>query len=155
VMRGGEIAQVGPPLKVFDDPDNMFVAGFIGSPKINFIKATVIRVEKGKISVNLASYNNIKIEFTSKSNTLKIGDEVTVGLRPQHFSPKGGLTFKLMVELAEHLGSETFVYAGNATGELLTVATTNGRNLKIGQKFEAHFAPENALLFDAIGNRVR
>ncbi|MEO9167522.1 MAG: sn-glycerol-3-phosphate ABC transporter ATP-binding protein UgpC, partial [Aestuariivirga sp.] len=84
VMRGGEIAQVGPPLKVFDDPDNMFVAGFIGSPKINFIKAIVTNVAKGKISVSLPSYNNIKIEFASKSNTLKIGDEITVGLRPQH-----------------------------------------------------------------------
>ena len=95
----------------------MFVAGFIGSPKINFVKATVTRVGKGKITVSLTSYNKIKIDFTSKSNTLKIGDEVTVGLRPQHFSPKGGLTFKLTVELAEHLGSETFVYAGNGTGD--------------------------------------
>ncbi|MEO9168026.1 MAG: TOBE domain-containing protein, partial [Aestuariivirga sp.] len=112
-------------------------------------------VAKGKISVSLPSYNNIKIEFASKSNTLKIGDEITVGLRPQHFSTKGDLTFKLTVELAEHLGSETFVYAGNTTGELLTIATTNGRDLKIGQKFEAHFAPENALLFDANGNRIR
>ena len=155
VMRGGEIAQVGAPLKVFDDPDNMFVAGFIGSPKINFIKATVLKAEKGTISVSLTSYNNMKIEFASKSNSLKIGDEVTVGLRPQHFSPKGGLTFKLTVELAEHLGSETFVYASNATGELLTIATPTGRDLKIGQKFEAHFAPEKALLFDANGNRLR
>ena len=155
VMRGGEIAQVGPPLHVFDDPDNMFVAGFIGSPKINFVKAVVTQVAKGSISVTLPSYNNTKIQFASKSNTLKIGDEVTVGLRPQHFSDKGGLNFKLTVELAEHLGSETFVYAGNETGDLLTVATNNGRDLKIGQKFEAHFGAENALLFDAIGNRVR
>jgi lactose/L-arabinose transport system ATP-binding protein len=155
VMRGGEIAQVGPPLQVFDDPDNMFVAGFIGSPKINFVKALVTQVAKGNVSVNLPSYHNLKIQFDSKSNILKIGDEVTVGLRPQHFSAKGGLTFKLNVELAEHLGSETFVYASNGTGELLTVATHNGRDLKVGQKFEAYFTPENALLFNAMGNRVR
>ena len=155
VMKNGEIAQVGAPLQVFDDPDNMFVAGFIGSPKINFVKAVVSQVAKGNVSVTLPGYQNTKITFPAKTATLQKGDGVTVGLRPQHFSAKGSLAFKLNVELAEHLGSETFVYAGNGTGELLTVATNEGRDLKSGQKFEAHFDPKRALLFDANGKRVR
>ena len=155
VMRGGEIAQVGAPLAVFDDPDNMFVAGFIGSPKINFIKAVVAQVSKGSVSVSMPSYQSTTIAFPLKSATLQNGDEVTVGLRPQHFSIKGNLTFKLNIELTEHLGSETFLYASNEAGELLTVATNQGRALKPGQKFEAHFDPEKALLFAVGGQRLR
>ena len=155
VMREGKIAQAGPPLQVFDDPDNMFVAGFIGSPKINFVKGVVAAVSKGQASVILPSYDNAKISFPTTSTALERGAEVTVGLRPQHFADKGGIAFNLNVELTEHLGGESFVYAGNGTGELLTVATRTGRNLKSGQKFKAHFDPKKALLFDASGNRAR
>jgi lactose/L-arabinose transport system ATP-binding protein len=155
VMNHGVISQVGPPLEVYDDPDNMFVAGFIGSPKINFVKGTVSKVSKTAAVVALPAYGDMTITFPTKAAALSQGEAVTVGLRPQNFSEKGGLKFKLVVELVEHLGGESFVYAGNATGELITVATQAGRDLKAGQKFEAHFDPAKALLFDAAGKRVR
>ena len=155
VLREGVVAQVGSPLDVYDNPDNMFVAGFIGSPKINFLKAKVTSIAKSKIKVALASYRGAAIEFSVAKSELKLGDSVVVGLRPQHFGPKGALKFTLNVELVEHLGGESFVYAGNGTGELLTIATQSARGIKSGEKFAAHFDPSKALLFTEAGQRVR
>ncbi len=155
VMRDGLISQVGSPLEVYDNPDNMFVAGFIGSPKINFVKGVVERVSKSSVAVNLTGFQGAKLSFAAKATSLPVGSEITVGLRPQHFSAEGDLKFKLSVELVEHLGGESFVYAGNGSGELITVATQEGRGLKTGQKFEARFSSAKALLFDANGQRVR
>jgi lactose/L-arabinose transport system ATP-binding protein len=155
VMRDGLISQVGSPLDVYDNPDNMFVAGFIGSPKINFVKGVVDRVSKSGVEVVLPGYQNARINFSCKNSNLSIGAGVTVGLRPQHFNTTGSLKFKLNVELVEHLGGESFVYAGNGSGDLITVATQEGRGLKSGQKFEARIDPAKALLFDANGQRVR
>jgi lactose/L-arabinose transport system ATP-binding protein len=155
VMRDGLISQVGSPLDVYDNPDNMFVAGFIGSPKINFIKGVVGSVSKSGLTVALPGYQDAKVTFATKNSSLPVGDSVTVGLRPQHFNVSGALKFKLNVELVEHLGGESFVYAGNGSGDLITVATQEGRGLKSGQKFEARIDPAKALLFDANGQRVR
>ncbi len=155
VMREGAISQVGSPLDVYDNPDNMFVAGFIGSPKINFVKGIVERVSKTGASVSLPGFQDAKISFPTEMTQLTAGEAVTVGLRPQHFSDTGALKFKLNVELIEHLGGESFVYAGNGSGDLITVATQAGRGLKAGQKFEARIDPTKALLFDANGQRVR
>ncbi len=155
VMNQGVISQVGSPLDVYDNPDNMFVAGFIGSPKINFLKGIVASLKKSVVTVSLAGYGDMKISFATKLSQLKIGDAVTVGLRPQNFSKTGSLKFNLNVELIEHLGGESFVYAGNGSRDLITVATQSGRDLKAGQKFEAKIDPAKALLFDANGARVR
>jgi lactose/L-arabinose transport system ATP-binding protein len=155
VMNHGVISQVGAPLDVYDNPDNLFVAGFIGSPKINFVKGTVERVSKTGVSVSLPGFQDAKISFPTTGAQLSAGDAVTVGLRPQHFSDSGALRFKLNVELIEHLGGESFVYAGNGSGDLIAVATQSGRGLKTGQKFEARIDPAKALLFDANGQRVR
>ena len=155
VLREGVVAQVGSPLDVYDNPDNMFVAGFIGSPKINFIKAKVSSIAKSKIKVMLPNYGDAVIEFSASHSELKIGDGVVVGLRPQHFGTSGPLKFNLNVELVEHLGGESFVYASNGSGELLTIATQTGRNIKSGQKFAAQFDSPKALLFTEAGLRVR
>jgi len=155
VLREGLVAQVGSPLEVYDDPDNTFVAGFIGSPKINFVKGVVESVTKSGVKVALPSYAAVSIDFVSSQAKLTKGDKVLVGLRPQHFDSKGALKFKLTAELIEHLGGESFVYAGAGGGDLMTIAMQDGRSLKAGQKFEARFDPAKALLFDEQGQRVR
>jgi lactose/L-arabinose transport system ATP-binding protein len=155
VMNQGVIAQVGSPLDVYDNPDNMFVAGFIGSPKVNFVKGVVESAAKSGVTIALPGYGGTKVEFAARHSRLSAGDAVTVGLRPQHFDNTGALAFKLTVELVEHLGGESFVYAGNGSGDLITVATQSGRGLKAGEKFEARIDPAKALLFDVSGQRVR
>ncbi len=155
VMRDGLVAQVGSPLDVYDNPDNMFVAGFIGSPKINFVKGVVDSQAKSKLKIRLPSYGKALFEFAAPKAPLKIGESVVVGLRPQHFGTGGTQKFDLTVELVEHLGGESFVYAGNGSGELLTMAVQSARGIKSGDKIEARFDPSKALLFTEAGQRVR
>ena len=147
VLRDGLVAQTGSPLELYDDPDNLFVAGFIGSPKMNFLNGIV---EAG--AIRLRDHGNQTIPLTA---SLPAGTAVSVGIRPEHFKAGGGASLKLNVDMIEHLGAEAYAYARFGQGELLTVATQNDRAMKAGDVIEAHFDPARALLFDAAGARIR
>ena len=147
VMREGSVAQVGTPLQLYDDPDNLFVAGFIGSPKMNFLKGVV----EGQ-AVRLADYGNQTIPLPAK---VAAGTPVTVGIRPEHFRPGGGGHLELKVDMIEHLGAETYAYARYGNGELLTIATQNDRSMQAGDTLSAAFDPARVLLFDTAGQRLR
>ena len=147
VLRDGVIEQAGSPLELYDDPDNLFVAGFIGSPKMNFLKG---KTEQG--GIRLADFPEHIVPW---STAVAPGTEVTLGLRPEHFSPDGTAAFDVSVEIIEHLGGETYAYARGKGGELLTIATNNDRQIKTGDTYTARFDPAHALVFDTNGQRLR
>jgi lactose/L-arabinose transport system ATP-binding protein len=147
VLRDGVIEQAGTPLDLYDDPDNLFVAGFIGSPKMNFIKGVM---EDG--AVRLPDYDNRKVPTSVKAAN---GMAVTVGIRPEHFKSGGSASLPLTVELVEHLGGETYAYARHGTGDLLTIATNNARDVASGDAYEAKFDPASMLIFSTEGQRIR
>jgi lactose/L-arabinose transport system ATP-binding protein len=147
VLRDGAVAQVGSPLTLYDDPDNLFVAGFIGSPKMNFLKGIV----EGGV-VRLPEHGNQTIPLAARAAN---GSEVTVGLRPEYFKAGGASHLDLTVEMVEHLGSESYAYARYGEGDLLTIATQNDRDLRAGSRLSARFDPARALLFDPAGQRIR
>ncbi len=147
VLRDGVIEQVGTPLKLYDDPDNLFVAGFIGSPKMNFLKGVV---EGG--AVRLPEYGN---QVLPANVRVADGTAVTVGIRPEHFKASGSAMLELKIELIEHLGGETYAYAGYGDGELLTLATNNDRQIQAGDSYQARFDPASMLMFGADGQRIR
>ncbi len=147
VLRDGIIEQVGTPLQLYDDPDNLFVAGFIGSPKMNFLKGVM---EAG--GVRLPDHADVVVPTRVKAAP---GTAVTVGLRPEHFAKGGSSSLPLRVELVEHLGGETYAYARHGQSELMTIATNNSRSLAAGDGFEARFDPAALLVFSADGQRLR
>ena len=147
VLRDGNIEQVGTPLELYDDPDNQFVAGFIGSPRMNFLKGTV---ESG--AIRLTDY---PATLVPAPVSLSDGTEITVGIRPEHFRREGSAVLDVTVELIEHLGGETYAYARGSAGELLTIATDNDREIASGHSYRAHFDPAQLLLFGADGRRLR
>ncbi len=152
VLRDGAVAQVGTPLELYDDPDNLFVAGFIGSPKMNFLPGIV---DKGQTVVRLPEHGNQEIPLAGLAAIPVDGTGLTVGLRPGHFNAGGSAQLDLVIEMVEHLGLETFVYARHGKGEVITIATQNGRDLKAGQAYGPHFDPASTLLFDSDGHRLR
>ena len=152
VLRDGAVAQAGTPLQLYDDPDNLFVAGFIGSPKMNFLAGIV---EKGRSVVRLPEHGNHEVPLVGLASLPADRTSVTVGLRPGHFNVTGSVQLDLDIEMVEHLGLETFAYARHGKGEVITIATQDGRDLKAGQSLQAHFDPASALLFDADGRRIR
>ncbi len=152
VLRDGAVAQVGTPLTLYDDPDNLFVAGFIGSPKMNFLAGVV---DKGRTVVRLPEHGDHEIPLSGIAAIPADGTHVTVGLRPGHFNTGGAAELDLTIEMVEHLGLETFVYARQGKGEVITIATQEGRGLKAGDAYAARFDPASALLFDSAGQRLR
>ena len=155
VMRDGLISQAGAPLDLYDNPDTQFVAGFIGSPKMNFLKGVVEQSGPGGLAVALPDYEGARIPFPGITALLAKGSPIAVGIRPEHFTQDGAMTLPLTLELIEHLGGETFAYARGQGNQLITIALRNGRDLKAGEPLSARFDPAAAKLFDATGLRVR
>ncbi len=147
VLRDGVIEQAGTPLELYDDPDNLFVAGFIGSPKMNFLPGTV---EAG--GIRLADYPE---HLVPAPVAVATGTPVTIGIRPEHFESTGSAVLEVTVEIIEHLGGETYAYARGAGSNLLTIATDNDRNLKPRDRHTARFDPKNLLVFGQDGKRLR
>ncbi len=147
VLRDGIVEQVGTPLQLYDDPDNLFVAGFIGSPKMNFLAG---EMEQG--AVRLVEHGEASIPTKVKAAP---GTRVQVGIRPESFKSEGSATLKLTVELVEHLGGETYAYARFGNGDLITAATDNNRSLDAGSTYEARFSPDAMLVFGEDGQRIR
>ncbi|MBV6658707.1 MAG: sn-glycerol-3-phosphate ABC transporter ATP-binding protein UgpC [Devosiaceae bacterium] len=154
VLRGGYIEQVGAPLELYDDPDNEFVAGFIGSPRMNFLEGEVVGKDKG-VTIKLIKQGDAVITLDVGGAELSVGDGCKVGIRPEHLSREAGTMLTLNVDVAEHLGGESYIYAASAAGETLTIETDEGRQARSGADFTIGVPPERAYLFTADGKRVR
>jgi multiple sugar transport system ATP-binding protein len=127
VMRSGLLQQVASPKELYDTPVNLFVAGFIGSPSMNFLSGTL---EEGKLRTSLGDFmisDQLRREVESEGT----GREVIVGVRPENFedvafvsadSRPNGLTFHASIDVLESLGSDVFVYF--TRGRDQTVAAT-------------------------------
>ncbi|MBJ3784601.1 ABC transporter ATP-binding protein [Devosia sediminis] len=147
VLRDGRIEQVGSPLDLYDNPDNIFVAGFIGSPKMNFLEGTA-----ETDGIRLTDFPG---QIIPSPVAVAPGTPVTVGIRPEHFSAEGSAALDVNVEIIEHLGGETYAYARDTGRELITIATDNNRTLKTGDRYSARFDPADLLVFGQDGMRIR
>jgi multiple sugar transport system ATP-binding protein len=114
VMRGGRLQQVAAPNQVYDYPSNLFVAGFIGSPSMNFVSGQfdngLLRIPIGDLTISDALRRRLK-------RTPRDDGQVVVGFRPEHLEdaalvgdPSRGHTFKAKVDVLESLGSERYVH---------------------------------------------
>lgn len=110
VLRDGRVEQVGTPLDLYNRPDNEFVAGFIGSPRMNFLPAEVKKVGDKKLLIELPSGEEITL--TAHSEGLKVGDKVTFGLRPEHMTLEGGrdASVHFQTQAVERLGNSTYLF---------------------------------------------
>lgn len=154
VLRGGYIEQVGAPLHLYDDPDNLFVAGFIGSPRMNFLEGEVTSKDGG-VTVKLVKQGDITITLPIDGGSIAVGEKCQLGIRPEHLSRTDGTMLTLNVDVAEHLGGESYLYAASPQGESLTIETKAGREARHGSTFEIGIPAASAFLFDVNEKRVR
>src|SRR4249920_2655827 len=109
VLNAGKIEQVGSPLELYERPDNLFVAGFIGSPRMNFLPATVVDADARGATVKLPGGESLRC--TLDASRAKAGDAVTLGLRPEHLHPGADAnSIAVSVTFVESLGSSTQAY---------------------------------------------
>jgi multiple sugar transport system ATP-binding protein len=153
VLHSGIIEQVGSPLDLYHKPDNIFVAGFIGSPKMNFLKATASQSGK-TITATLKDGTTISLP-TDRARKAADG-EVILGIRPEHITLNASSTsgIKASVRLAEYLGSETMFYATLGGGEDIAIKADGLATAKPGESLKLNFAPEACHLFASDGTTI-
>jgi multiple sugar transport system ATP-binding protein len=138
VMRSGLLQQVGTPKELYERPVNLFVAGFIGSPAMNFLSGTL---EDGKLRTSLGDFQ-LSDRLRREVEGSRSGRDVIVGLRPENFEDAAmvsadarpsGITFRASIDVLESLGSDVFVYfthgreQGVNAAELDELARDSGR----------------------------
>ncbi len=141
VLRAGVIEQVGAPMDLYRNPDNKFVAGFIGSPAMNFLSAKVC---KGVIDVP-GLQASVKMNVTLPAE----GTAVELGLRPEHLAidPKGDTH---RIEMTESLGGVSYAYLMGASGEKIVVEERGDLRSQEGATVGLKVDALSARLFDAI-----
>jgi ABC-type sugar transport system ATPase subunit len=113
VLREGVVEQIGTPAEIYDAPQNRFVAGFMGSPKMSFLQASLERIAGSRASLRIAGTTDGLVEFDLADDTALRPGDLTVGLRPEHFNTRrsGGPCLLVDVEFVERLGGESFLHA--------------------------------------------
>jgi multiple sugar transport system ATP-binding protein len=119
VLQNGNIEQVGSPLELYHHPRNQFVAGFIGSPKMNFLVATVAAVGPGGARIALTGGDPVTVPV--KTDGLVVGQKITLGVRPEHLQVGDDGQLKGKVLVAERLGGSTFLYVTVEDQPTLTI----------------------------------
>jgi multiple sugar transport system ATP-binding protein len=151
VLSAGNIEQVGAPLELYNNPRNRFVAGFIGSPKMNFLEAEVQAADGGGARLR-AGGSEIVVD-----RKVGAGEKVTFGVRPEHIAIAGGSGVRLAevkVDLVEQLGGQTMVYTTTADGQPLTIAVDGQRQVELGSRLTTYVDPARYHVFGADGRAI-
>ncbi len=148
VLKDGLVMQVGSPMELYHNPDNLFVAGFLGSPSMNFLDVEVVEVAGDRATVRNAALDPVTV--TVRHPGIVAGASAKLCLRPQYLDPDdpaGRLHGK--VALTERLGAETVIDAELSDGTNLIVALARDATFPIGAKISLGFDPAMAHLFAA------
>ncbi|KQS78838.1 hypothetical protein ASG25_09405 [Rhizobium sp. Leaf384] len=152
VLRAGVIEQVGTPLELYERPANAFVAGFLGSPKMNLLRGTV-DASNGPVSV-ISLGSSGYVQALCRADAQLSREDVTVGIRPEHLKlVASGGNLSGTVEVVENLGNLSLVYIGLASGETI-VCETRGQGPRPGERVELMADAGAVHVFDKSGEAV-
>ncbi|MEP3276406.1 MAG: sn-glycerol-3-phosphate ABC transporter ATP-binding protein UgpC [Stappiaceae bacterium] len=147
VLRDGKIEQIGAPLALYDEPANLFVARFIGSPSMNFIPARLQHDEGGAFAVP-DLFTQVRIPLESPEG-IDAGTPLFIGIRPEHiqWTENGPASIKLRA--VESLGDISFGYATLSSGEAFCINLHDERRFSAGDEISFDLSTKKAFIFDA------
>jgi len=147
VLRDGRVEQVGAPLELYHNPVNQFVAGFIGSPRMNFLNAKVLQMDGTKVQLQLSGGEQFSMTL---DRPVKVGDVLLMGIRPEHLliGETGDVNIALNVDVVEALGGTTFAYTQYAGEDQVVVVADGSHIIPRGKTIEVSFKLEHVHLFD-------
>jgi multiple sugar transport system ATP-binding protein len=120
VLRQGNVEQVGAPLELYNRPANRFVAGFIGSPRMNFLDGRILRADASGVLVEIPGVPPLAL--SADGSGCRVGDPVALGVRPEHVRVDGPANAaEARVGATEQLGSDSYLYCELAEGQKLTI----------------------------------
>ena len=155
IMKDGVIQQIATPQEVYDNPKNMFVAGFIGAPQMNLMECTILEED----GIVYATFDEFKIALDkAKSDVLKkngyIGKEVVLGIRPEDIHIEDifidnsqDTIFNATVDISELMGAEVYAYL-NVGGKSVTARFDSRYNIKYGQQLKLALDKNKVHIFD-------
>jgi ABC-type sugar transport system ATPase subunit len=151
VLRAGRVEQIGVPLELYNAPRNRFVAGFIGSPQMNFLSAHVAGIDRDGVRLAVAgSPDSASIPVRAQSDL--IGQDVTLGIRPEHIELRrrkpGELALTATIDQVEQLGAASFLHCALPGGTKLTVQLAGQIDRRPGDRIEVCFPGSRAHVFD-------
>lgn len=152
VLNHGKVEQIGSPLDLYNNPDTLFVAGFIGAPKMNFLKATV--GSSGDNTTTLVLENGAALTVAADPSRLRSGEIVTLGIRPEHTATAAQENGPAEVEVLEHLGARAYIHARTATGTKIVALAEAETQVRIGDRVGFGFDPTFVHLFDRSGKAI-
>ncbi|RJX67173.1 sn-glycerol-3-phosphate ABC transporter ATP-binding protein UgpC [Vibrio sinensis] len=147
VLRDGRVEQVGSPLALYNHPANEFVAGFIGSPKMNMLPASVVEVGENDITILLPDLQTVTAKVMTSN--IKIGDQVTFGLRPEHISldDKGKEKLHFLTQDVERLGNSTYLFGEVGGFSNYRVHVSGDFNVNRGDELNLSFNADDCHIF--------
>jgi multiple sugar transport system ATP-binding protein len=151
VLKAGRIEQVGAPLELYEQPNNLFVAGFIGSPRMNFMAAELQAVTPEEATVKLGDGALMRCAVDATRG--RVGDKVTLGIRPEHLQPaQGANPLRAKVSFVDRLGGTSFVYFDFPGAEMsLTAEVAGHAAVRPGDLVDLIAPAASCYLFDAQG----
>ncbi|OAP44541.1 ABC transporter ATP-binding protein [Sinorhizobium glycinis] len=164
VLNRGRIEQVGAPLDLYTNPDNLFVAGFLGAPRMNFVAGEVIAANGS--SARIVCSGGLEVTFETLTTQVGVGETVTLGIRPERLrlgDAAAQIRIAGNVRLTEYLGRETIVYVdagplvttGSDSGtSVFTVQIADVRPFDNGSAVSLGFDPADAYLFASDGRTI-
>ena len=155
VLEAGYVRQIGSPLELYHQPQNQFVAGFIGSPKMNFLTVEAVEASEAGVSVTARDFGMALIPVVG--DAVRPGQSLTLGIRPENVKVGEGLGVSLrgQVELVERLGHETFIEVLTAGGHAVAALVDGKTLVEMCDTAAISFDPAECHLFDASGNAFR
>ena len=153
----GSIAQIGTPMDLYHRPSNRFVAEFLGSPRMNFLSATITGVDERGVLVQITDGESLAVPM--QAGDLAVGAPVTLGIRPEHMFPVDAdhtdrrLTRAL--RQVERFGEYSYVYLSGEPTQSLIAKIPGDCNASAAERMSFGFAPDNCHLFDARGLALR
>jgi multiple sugar transport system ATP-binding protein len=149
IMHDGNVEQIGAPLELYDRPNNLFVAGFIGSPAMNFIKGNLKRSNGGVFVETVGGQTLITHPNVSGAD----GQPVIYGVRPEHFDiARNGSGMPVKVHVVEPTGADTFVY-GDLAGEQICAVFSERHEFRNGEVVKLDPRVASTHLFDAANGK--
>jgi multiple sugar transport system ATP-binding protein len=152
VLNHGRVEQIGTPLELYRQPANRFVAGFIGSPKMNFLDVRVLAVDGGRITIELPGGTPLAVPVGADG--VAAGQTLTLGIRPEHLlegtTPMdGSLAGEVLV--VEHLGGETLVHLRLPDDRTIQIKGSGDSAAADGQRITVGFGLRHVHLFNENG----
>lgn len=152
VLNDGRVEQVGSPMELYHRPASLFVAGFIGAPKMNFLDVEVKAVAEHAVTLSL--WNSSSIAVPAPAAGARAGERLKLGIRPEHVGIAADGEFEGEVEALEHLGPRTYLHARLADGSRFVVETVGDTSVREGDRLALVIRADKIHLFDAAGRSL-